>query len=997
MTNRLLVGAGSLLLAAFAVVPTMAQYGYHFGRNKIQYEDFDWHILRTDHFDIFYYPEMQTLAEHGAHFAEEAYEELQNRFNFSLTGRVPIIFYSSNIHFKQTNTTPGFIPDGVGGFFEFLKGRVVIPANGDIHRFRRVIRHELVHVFTYSLVLRTFRDHRMPPDRFLPLWFTEGIAEYWSGDADYQHEMILRDALFSNYLVPLENMYRIYGTYLMYKQGEAICRFIAETYGPEKLLQLMEESWKDRDFRVVMELTLREDFHAISAAWDDWLKEQYYPALEDAQLATLVADPIASRGANMKPVYYRKRDGTRMLYYLANRTGYTNVYAVELDSLYQPKAEAEILVRGERNDRFEAFHLFESRMGVSDDGKLAFVTKSGEKDVIHVYDLEQDELGPTYGFENLIAVYSPDWRPDGTKLTFSSIDRSGFSDLFVYDPEAHALHKLTDDSYDDRDPSWSPDGRYIAFSSDRTSWGDEFAYNLFTYDLEERDIQYVTFGDQHDFSPRWSPDGRYLAYTSTQKDSTGRYGAQNIWVADMRPATIAQELASADPEAVPPARAPETRTVKRLTDITAAAYDPVWAGDEGLVFTSFEHYRFTVRKLADVDSLIATPREVERERLSDAGEHWAFARIGVGAGEAERVRYRKKYQLDIAQGGVTNNAIWGTTGGAMMAFSDLMGDDYWYVALYNSARGSQEVLKSINFAVTRVQLHRRTNIAYGVYRYGGLRYDITDPDASATYPVFWETMYGGTGGVSYPLSMFRRIELNTSFGYSSKEIRQGGGRTRDALLLSNAVSLVHDNTLYGMNGPRDGWRANLTLGYTTDLLYSNVSYYTLSADVRHYLNIGGVLTLASWGMGKINSGREARLFILGGSWDLRGHRFLSIRGTKMWFTSHELRFPILQAPSLYVPLLAPFGIANLRGAFFLDAAHVWNDGYYDQRPMPLANIDPITGTNLSTGQTLGAAGLGFRMNLFGGFVLRYDLGYRYSDGFKNRSDLFKQFFFGWDF
>src|SRR5690606_20736915 len=137
-----------------------------------------------------------------------------------------------------------------------------------------------------------------------------------------------------------------------------------------------------------------------------------------------------------------------------------------------------------------------------------------------------------------------------------------------------------------------------------------------------------------------------------------------------------------------------------------------------------------------------------------------------------------------------------------------------------------------------------------------------------------------------------------------------------------------------------------------------------------------------WGMGKINSGREARLFILGGSWDLRGHRFLSIRGTKMWFTSHELRFPILQAPSLYVPLLAPFGIANLRGAFFLDAAHVWNDGYYDQRPMPLANIDPITGTNLSTGQTLGAAGLGFRMNLFGGFVLRYDLGYRYSDGFK---------------
>src|SRR5690606_26311092 len=124
------------------------------------------------------------------------------------------IFYSSNIHFRQTNTTPGFIPDGVGGFFEFLKGRVVIPSNGNIHQFRRVIRHELVHVFTHARVLRSLRDHRIPADHFLPLWFTEGIAEYWSGRPDYQHEMVIRDAIYSNFLVPLDDMDRIAGSYL---------------------------------------------------------------------------------------------------------------------------------------------------------------------------------------------------------------------------------------------------------------------------------------------------------------------------------------------------------------------------------------------------------------------------------------------------------------------------------------------------------------------------------------------------------------------------------------------------------------------------------------------------------------------------------------------------------------------------------------------------------------------------------------------------------------
>ena len=257
-----------LAVTAALAAPVAAQYHNYFGRNKVQYEGFDWHVLHTDHFDIYYYPEMQALAEHGAHFAEEVYGEMENRFNLSLNHRVPLIFYSSNLHFKQTNVTPGFIPDGVGGFFEFLKGRVVIPANGDLHRFRRVIRHELVHVYTYSKLARVMRDHRRPFQIFPPLWFTEGLAEYWSGEPDYQHEMVLRDAIASNYLVPLENIDRIFGTYLMYKQGEAICRFIAERYGEEKLLLLIENFWRDTDFRKVMEHVLREDYRVISAEWD---------------------------------------------------------------------------------------------------------------------------------------------------------------------------------------------------------------------------------------------------------------------------------------------------------------------------------------------------------------------------------------------------------------------------------------------------------------------------------------------------------------------------------------------------------------------------------------------------------------------------------------------------------------------------------------------------------------------------------------------------------
>ena len=986
MRTRWLCSLLLFVLSLALALPASAQYGYHFGRNKIQYEDFEWDVLQTKHFDIYFYPQMQELAEQGAYFAEEAYDELQNKFNFSLNHRAPIIFYSSNLHFKQTNTTPGFIPDGVGGFFEFLKGRVVIPANGNLHRFRRVIRHELVHVFTYNKILRVMRDHRKPPDRFVPLWFTEGLAEYWSGPPDFQHEMVIRDALYSNYLVPLENMFRINGTFVMYKEGEALFRFISEQYGEEKILRLMENVWKDRNFSKVMEVTLKEPFPEISRKWLEWLKAQYYPNLKDIEVPSLVAGGVATQGFSAKPHYYRFGDGTRRVYFVGNRTGYTNVYQVTVDTLYRPVSEPEVLISGERNDRFEAFHLFESRIDISPQGKLAFVTKSGGHDVIHVYDLEADDLEATYRFEDLVAVYSPSWSPDGARLVFSSIDQSGYSDLYVFHTDTGDLQRLTDDPYDERDPAWSPDGRLIAFSSDRTSEGRFGYYNLFTYNFEDGKFRYVTYGKRHDFSPRWSPDGAHLVFTSTRHDSTGHFGAQDIWAADMTQ-TIGDlpAVASSERTVGRAALRPVTaRTLRKLTNLTAAAFDPVWTPDNQILFTSLEGLRFTIRNLARADSLLAYPRAVEDVDLAETGDTWAYARIGLDT-EAKQVPYRKKYKLDIAQGTVGQNAVLGTTGGAVLAFSDMLGDDYLYLTVFNTGNTQRDFLKSLSFSVSRVQLHRRANIGYGLYRFSGRRYDITDPDAPTEFPIYYETIYGGFGSISYPISKFRRLEFNSSLNWSNKEIDLRN-IDRDALLLSNSVSLVHDNALYWYNGPIDGWRAKLTLAYTTDILYSNVSYFSVIADLRHYFRIGSDVTLASWGMARLNEGREARLYVLGGSWDMRLYPLFDIRGQKMWFTSHELRFPILNAPGLYIPLLAPFGIANLRGALFFDAGHAWNEDYSARRP------------EIFAGETIGSTGLGFRMNLFGGFVLRYDIGYRFRDGFRVRDHrLRKQFFFGWDF
>ena len=109
-------------------------------------------------------------------------------------------------HFRETNTTPGLIPDGVGGFFEFVKGRVVIPFDGSLGNFKHVIRHELGHVFMVAKATNTLRLHRIPPDLSTPLWFTEGLAEYYSTEWDATAEMIIKDAVLNDYMAGLKQL-----------------------------------------------------------------------------------------------------------------------------------------------------------------------------------------------------------------------------------------------------------------------------------------------------------------------------------------------------------------------------------------------------------------------------------------------------------------------------------------------------------------------------------------------------------------------------------------------------------------------------------------------------------------------------------------------------------------------------------------------------------------------------------------------------------------------
>ncbi|HSR41224.1 MAG TPA: hypothetical protein VLL48_03610, partial [Longimicrobiales bacterium] len=143
-----LVGFALLLLFALPL-PADAQY---FGRNKVQYDVFDFQILETDNFDLHFYDRTSPEAIRDVgRMAERWYERLGRTFQHAFRAKKPLIFYANQPDFQQTNAIPGSISQGTGGVTEGIKNRVILPFAETYGETDHVIGHELVHAFQYDL------------------------------------------------------------------------------------------------------------------------------------------------------------------------------------------------------------------------------------------------------------------------------------------------------------------------------------------------------------------------------------------------------------------------------------------------------------------------------------------------------------------------------------------------------------------------------------------------------------------------------------------------------------------------------------------------------------------------------------------------------------------------------------------------------------------------------------------------------------------------------
>jgi Tol biopolymer transport system component len=786
------LAAGATALSA---VPAAAQY---FGRNKVQYETFDFRVLRTTHFDVYYYPEEEQAIQDAARMAERWYARLSRVLEYEFESRQPLILYASHPHFQQTSTLSGDISEGTGGVTEAFKQRIIMPLASSYEETDHVLGHELVHAFQYDIsgFGRAGGGLEEAAQRFnVPGWFVEGMAEYLSvGPVDPHTAMWLRDAALTGRIPTLEQL-TYDPSFFPYRWGQAFWAYVGGRWGDAAIGQILKQVGQGVPYPDAFQRILNASLEDIVDEWGTSIRRTYLPLLQDRreareQATPLVigrgreADPDARGGRyNLSPVL--SPDGTRMAFLssLSNLDVELYVASAETGEVIRR------LVRGTSFDpHFSSLRYINSAGTWSPDSRrFAFSALNDGRDVVVLVDAERGGRIREFEIRGVSEITNPTWSPDGSTIVVSGL-RGGISDLWALDVNSGQSRQLTNDRFADVQPMYSPDGRTIAFATDRgttdfelLSYGD---IRLALMDVATGEIRTLSTGEAasdglqrgvgKNINPQWTRDGRGLFFISD------RSGISNVYRMELATGAVTQvtDLFTG---------------VSGITDMSPAITSAPNA--DRLLFTAYEGDVFNIYSITDPVRLAGTaptavqvaaaglpgvplpallppvprPQEAPYNRVLLAINE---TRTGLPDPEAQAtwavVPYRPRLSLDYLGQPQVGAAVstgpysrGGLYGGITGTFSDVLG--YHNVFATIQAQGQ---IDEIGFSALYLNQENRINWGVAAQRvpfvYGGYSEGFSENgDEYLVQQVLLRYFDTSISGVTqYPFSQVQRVELS---------------------------------------------------------------------------------------------------------------------------------------------------------------------------------------------------------------------------------------------
>jgi Tol biopolymer transport system component len=940
-----------VLAAALLAPATLFAQGDYFGRNKVQYHDFKFKVIKTDHFDIYFYPEEEEAVKLAARMAERWYSRLSGLLGHELRGRQPLILYASGPHFRETNAIEGELGEGTGGVTEALKRRVVLPFAGPLEATDHVLGHELVHAFQYDITNTNVSGNQGTGALNLPLWFIEGMAEYLSiGPVDPHTAMWMREAARREKLPKIKDLDD--PRYFPYRYGQAVWAFIGGKYGDKAVGDLLRQSLGREGIKGALKEVLGVDEDELTTQWHAAEFEAYKPVAEVTQLASAFAKPVivTAKHSSLNVSPELSPDGSKMMFFSER-----DLFSIDL---FLADARTGKVIRKitdtATDPHYESLQFLSSAGSWDGTGeRFVFPGISKGEPTLTLVNVTNGRVEREIRVKEVDEIFNPSWSPDGSRIAFSGLV-GGFNDLFVYDLTASQLKRLTTDGFTELDPAWSPDSRSIAFSTDRFSTRLQ---QLHSGDLRLAIVDAATgavrevggFANAKNISPQWTQDGRGLFFLSD------RGGITNVYRLALEGGATTQL----------------TNMVTGVSGITALS--PAMSAANGrVVFSVYENDGYSIYALDTTEqiagkALTQLPINAAVLPPRTTGQGAVFSAIqsddpGPSAPPAapDVAEYKPSLQLDYAGQPSVGVGVdpFGTyaSGGVGFLFSDMLGR-------HTVATGVQMTSRFDEFGGSLFYLNRTHRWNWGaaidqtpyVYRtyaagFSGTQY------VEQEYRVL-QVDRSISGLIQYPFNRAARVELtgggrqiglkqdvrtyvyDAVSGQQTDQIDESLGNYPTLNLGQASGALVYDTSVTGVTSPIRGSRSRLEVSQSV----GSLKYTGLLTDIRTYFMPKQPFTFALRGMYYGRYGRDGgdyRLptLFLGYPGLVRGYDQGSFRanecgvttdgscpvfeqliGSRVAIVNAELRFPLwgaLGGQGFYGPLPIEMAVFGDAGAAF---------------------------------------------------------------------------------
>lgn len=233
---------------------------------KIEDDNNDWDSVNENGVTVHWYEGNNQFGDDMLALADESVERISADFGLDRPDNIQLWLYPDSEAVREALV---YVPEWTGGIAYPEQGTTILGVGpGDEEWAEQIVPHELTHLI---VGVRMFNCRAIS----LPTWLNEGLARYAENRTSADEDIIqaeLESAFKAGRVPPLRSLEAGFSAYsnsasLSYTQSYKVVQYLIETYGPEKLDQLLTLMQQGETIDPALLAIYGFDTNGLDVAW----------------------------------------------------------------------------------------------------------------------------------------------------------------------------------------------------------------------------------------------------------------------------------------------------------------------------------------------------------------------------------------------------------------------------------------------------------------------------------------------------------------------------------------------------------------------------------------------------------------------------------------------------------------------------------------------------------------------------------------------------------